>query len=285
VKKILIAANFSKASEKAVEYTLNLFENTPCEFTLVYAYDIFPTMSAPDIASGVFEALYNSSKENIEQYLEEVKKLDIGRKHCFKVEVMPVSIPNSAQILHKINQYDFVVVGASCQKLDMLYCNTAIEVIKNVTANVIVVPIKTQLKPIRNVLLVVDSQSVLSLNELVGLREILRNNMAKLTLLNISDRDKVFTEKYHLLMAEYKTYFEGICIVEAQISTNNLKESFFEYLRWNETEMIAVLTRRYSFFDMLCKHTTAYQTEDKSWVPLLSIYDDIQVDVPVPFLD
>ena len=72
MKKILLATNFSNSSAKAIQYALNQFDDSPCEFTLLHAYDSAPVNGSPEIAFNLMGEMYQRSKEKLALQEEEL---------------------------------------------------------------------------------------------------------------------------------------------------------------------------------------------------------------------
>lgn len=280
MKKILLATDFSKASDKAVQYALQLFENIPCEFTLLNAYDTFPVGGSPEIAYSMIDELFNRAKKEIAEYLEAVKALDEKKIHTFKTELVSSSPASAIQILNQKYDYDFVIVGATGKGEDILFGSTATDVVRNVEANAMVIPVKTSLQPIRNVVLAVDYKPVQSFNEFEGLKELLIQKNATLTLLTVLKDSQLPTEMDGLLKFEYHDYFKGVSIVDYQLRADNAEEGIVDYLSTHEADLLVMLTRHHSFFDVVFNRSVTRKFAFNPTVPLLSIYDVANVEVP-----
>ncbi|WP_337042344.1 universal stress protein [Emticicia sp. 17c] len=280
MKKILIATDFSKASVKAAEYALNLFNNTPCEFTLMNAYDSFPSGNSPEVAYSMLEELYKRSKLDLYAYLEEVKKLDIHKIHKFKSDLVPTSPASAIHILNQKNKYDFVIVGANGKGEDILFGSTATDIVRNVPVNTIVVPVQSKVEPIKNVVLAVDYNPIASFKEFDGLKELLLQKKATLTLLTVLKEGQTAAEMDGLLKFEYHHYFKGVTVIDYQLHAESVEEGIIEYLAFHKADMLAMLTRHHSFFDVLFNRSLTRKFAYNPTVPLLSVFDSIEVEVP-----
>lgn len=280
MKKILLPTDFSEASDKAIAYAFNLFSNTPCEFTLMHAYDTFPGGGVPELAYVLIDEMYNRAKKEIAQYIKAAKQLDTERIHTFKAELVSGSPASTIQILNQQHDYDFVVIGAKGTGNDILFGSTATDVVRNVTANTIVVPVKTRLEPIRNIALAVDYKPINAFTEFDSLKELLLKENATLTLLTILKDSQFPTELDGLLKYEYHDYFKGVGMIDYQLRADNVEEGIIKYLSNHEADMLVMLTRHHSFFDVLFNRSVTRKFAFNPALPLLSIYDYTQEDVP-----
>lgn len=280
MKKILLPTDFSEASDKAIAYAFNLFSHTPCEFTLMHAYDTFPGGGVPELAYVMIDEMYKRAKKEIAEYIEAAKQLDTERIHTFKAELVSGSPASAIQILNQQHDYDFVIIGATGRGEDILFGSTATDVVRNVTANTIVVPVKAQLDPIKNIVLAVDYKPINSFAEFDSLKELLLKENATLTLLTILKDGQFPTELDGLLKYEYHDYFKGVGMIDYQLRADTVEEGIIEYLSNHEADMLVMLTRHHSFFDVLFNRSVTRKFAFNPALPLLSIYDFAKEEVP-----
>ena len=280
MKKILLTTDFSKASENAIEYAFNLLGDTPCEFTLLHSYDTFPAGGAPELTLAFIDEMFNRAKKEIAEYLAAIKELDTKKIHTFRSELVSASPASAIQILNQSHDYDFVIVGATGKGNDILLGSTATDVVRNVSVNSLIIPAKAEVKPVKNVVLAVDYQPVGSFQGFDGLKKLLLEKGANLTLLTVLKEEQSPTELDGLIKFEYHDYFKGISIIDKQIHADNAEEGIIEYLGNHEAELLVMLTRHHSFFDVLFNRSVTRRFAYNPTIPLLSIYDDAHVEVP-----
>ena len=282
MKKILLATNFSDSSRKAIQYAFNQFGDSPCEFTLMYACDAFPMNSSSEIAFNLMSEMYKRSKENLANQMEEIKKLDTKKIHTFKTEFIATSAGRSIEILNRKYRYDFVVVGATGKGEDILFGSTATEIILNTTVNTIVVPSGTKAEPVKNVVLAVDYLPVRSFSQFDTLKEFLLERDARLTLLTVMTDSALAAEKDSLIRYRYIDYFEPLSMATDHIRASNIEAGIMEYLKFNNTDLLVMLTRHHSFFDVIFNRSVTRKFAFNPTLPLISIYDNIEVEVTSP---
>ena len=278
MKKILLATDFSKASEKAINYALNLFSDAECEFTLMYASDSMP-VGSPEIDFSLMEEMYHRSKKEINLQLEKIKKDDSKSFHTFKAEVVPTATPGAIHILNRKNQYDFVIVGATGKGGDILFGTTATDVVRKSEVNTIVVPANAKIAPIKNVVLAVDYEPINSFNDFDGLKDILNHKDATLTLLTILEKGHHPKDIDSQVKADYQEYFKDVTTVEYFIQENTAEEGISEYLAYNNPDLLVMLTRHHSFFDVLFNRSLTRKFAFNPTIPLLSIFSNEVIEV------
>ncbi|MFD2519809.1 universal stress protein [Emticicia soli] len=280
MKKILLSTDFSPASDKAIRYAINLFGDTPCEFTLMHAYDTFPVGGSPEIGYALIDEMFNRSRKDLAAQIEELKQLDTKHIHVFRTELVSASVGSAIQILNQKHDYDFVVVGATGRGNDILFGSTATDVVRNVSANSLVVPTSITTTPIRNIVMAVDYQSVCSFSEFDGLKELLLEKEATLTLLTVLKDGQLPTELDGSMKFQYHDYFKGVHIIDYQLRGDSVEEGIFEYLSLHTADMLVMLTRHHTFFDVIFNRSLTRKFAFNPTLPLLSIYDEATIVVP-----
>ncbi|RYU95420.1 universal stress protein [Emticicia agri] len=280
MKKILLTTDFSKASDNAIQYALSLFGDTPCEFTLMHAYDTFPAGGSPEIAYALIDEMFKAAKKEIAVYLEAIKELDTRKIHTFKTELVSGSPASAIQILNQSHNYDFVIVGATGKGNDIYFGSTATDVVRNVAVNSLIVPVKAEVQPIKNVVLAVDYQPVSSFDEFASLKALIAEKNATLTLLTVLKEGQSSTELDGLMKFEYHDYFKEVSIIDYQTHADSVEEGIVNYLIAHEADMLVMITRHHSFFDVLFNRSVTRRFAFNPVIPLLSIYEDVHAAVP-----
>ncbi|MBA4848963.1 universal stress protein [Emticicia sp. BO119] len=284
MKKILLATNFSKSSEKAIQYAFHQFGDTPCEFTLMHACDKTPLYGSAEIAFNLMGELYLRAKEKLSHQLKEIKKLDTREIHSFKTEFIATSTGRAIEILNRKHPYDFVVVGASGKGEDILFGSTATEVILNTNVNTVVVPSELKPGPVKNVVLAVDYLPVQSFSQFDSLKEFLLEREAQLTLLTIITDNTLFGERDSQTRDQYINYFEPLSIATDHIWSSGIEAGIMEYLQFKSTDLLVMLTRHHSFYDVIFNRSVTRKFAFNPTLPLISISDTITIDTKMQLL-
>lgn len=281
MKKILLATNFSDSSGKAIQYAFRQFGDNSCEFTLMYACDAIPIDNTTEIPFNLMGELYQRAKEKLAQQLKEIKELDTRKIHTFKSEFIATSPGRAVEILNRKYGYDFVVVGATGKGKDILFGSTATEIILNNAVNTLVVPSVIKPAPVKNVILAVDYLPVSSFNQFDTLKAFLQERDASLTLLTVMTDSTLAAERDSLIRYRYIDYFEPLSISTDHIRASNIEAGIMEYLKFKNVDLLVMLTRHHSFFDVIFNRSVTRKFAFNPTLPLISIYDNAEVEIPV----
>ncbi|MFY7912227.1 MAG: universal stress protein [Emticicia sp.] len=278
MKKILLPTDFSKASERAIHYALALFNDTACEFTLLNTYT---TTTEPEIAMYVLDGLKVNAEYLMAKFLNELKKFDNEKFHTFKTEYMPVSAASAIEILNQTHNYDLVVLGASGSGNNLLFGSVATDVVRNVSANTLVVPTNSVIAPLKNVVMAVDYNQVSDLKVFDNLKDLLARKDAQLTLLTVLKDHQSADELDGLAKYKYHNYFNDIKVNDYYIKNSDVEKGIKEFLDIHRADMLVMVSRHHSFLDVIFNRSVTRKFAYHPSVPLLSIYDE----VAAPFIN
>ncbi len=275
MKKILLPTDFSKASEKAIHYALALFNDTACEFTLL---NTFGTYAQPEIALYLLEDLRINAENMMNRFLKGIKQFDNDSLHTFKTEFMPVSPESAIDILNQTNHYDLVVIGASGAGNNLFFGSVATDVIRNVQTNTLVIPANTPIDSVKNIALAVDYEQVSEFAVFENLKDLLTRKDAKLTFLTVLKDNQSPEQLDGLAKFEYHNYFENTKTEDYYIKNEDVEKGIKEFLEFNRVDLLVMLSRHHSFFDVIFNRSTTRKFAFHPTVPLLSIYDEVPED-------
>ncbi|GGD58939.1 universal stress protein UspA [Emticicia aquatilis] len=278
MKKILLPTDFSKASERAIHYALAMFNDTACEFTLLNTYT---TNTQPEIAMYVLDDLKINAENLMEKFLKGLKQFDNESFHTFKTEYMPVSAASAIEILNQTHQYDLVVLGASGAGNNLFFGSVATDVVRNVSANTLVIPANAVISPLKNVVMAVDYNQVSDLKVFDNLKDLLARKDAQLTLLTVLKDNQSADELDGLAKYEYHNYFNDVKVNDYYIKNSDVEKGIKEFLDIHRADLLVMVSRHHSFLDVIFNRSVTRKFAYHPSVPLLSIYDE----VAAPFIN
>ncbi len=125
MKRILLASDFSDASEHAFRYALNVLGYVPCDCKLLHAFPIqVETAHAPFYEA---EVVQQRSLEMLSSLGQQLKAERNYRWHRFAPETYPGSALSAIQSASSQEKYDWIVVGASGRGLNPWLGSTSSE--------------------------------------------------------------------------------------------------------------------------------------------------------------
>lgn len=270
MKKILLATDFSKASEKVVHYALTLFDDAACEFTLFYSYGLLVPQG---MESFMLDNIKAVAVQSMEEFVDKIRQYDGLQYHQFKYELLATSPSSSIELLQQKHQYDLIVVGSSGLADDVYLGNEATDIIRNVETNTLVVPYDVLIKPTQNIVLALDYHQVQDYSFFESLKDLVKRKNATLTLLTILKEQEMPKDIDKMVRFEYHNYFKDINTIDYFIKNNEVENGIKEYLDNHEVDILAMVSRHHSFLDVVFDRSTTRHVALHPEVTMLSIYE------------
>lgn len=273
MKRILLATDFSEASEHAIRYALNVLGYVPCDCTLLHAFPIQTDSYAPFYDT---ELVQQRSLEMVSSIGQQLKAERNFRWHRFAAETYPGNPVDALRHVSKEKKFDWIVVGASGRGLSPWLGSTSSNLLRNVQTNIIVVPANAPIRPLQHIVIATDYESISSPEIFEPIRLLAANNQSQLTLLCVvNPGDKVLmpsAEAQFML----RTFFGEVPLVTHFVEHKNPAEGIEEYLMGRATDLLVTVPRHRSWADAILGRSVTRQLVHHVFVPLIALYDPNQ---------
>ncbi|WP_274474498.1 universal stress protein [Mangrovimonas aestuarii] len=138
MKKIVVPTDFSENAFKAVVYAKKLFENEPCTFYLLHAYEVSPShlSSTVNKAKGtrLFRAIEEQATSEMDRLFKKMVSENKNELHVFEKKIFAESLVNAIgrTVIDKNVDYIFMgTKGASGMKEIFIGSNT-VNIVKSI---------------------------------------------------------------------------------------------------------------------------------------------------------
>ncbi len=271
MKKVLLMTDFSESAEKAINLALTMLNATPVEFTVMYAY---ASLEPPLESSYPIDTeLSKQTMKILEKYKTKLEKNNPFPFHTFKAELIGTSPESAAFILNEHNHYDLIVAGATGSGNNLFLGSVATNITRNINTNVLIVPSNLTIQSTKKIVLAVDYQDVESFEIFDFLKHIADRKNAEITILTIlkdnqtpNDLDSFLKYQYHDSFKDFKTF-------DYFINENDAQTGLKEYLESHKVDLLALVTRHHSFYDVVFNRSVSRQIVYNPTIPILCIYD------------
>lgn len=270
--KILVPTDFSKLSKVAVLYAAALCKKLKGEMVLVHAvYFDAPSKGQVEVKMRkIMDTMVENAEQDIITLTKEIRE-KVGSKlniTSYVVEGHPVE--NVIDSIAKKYKVDFIVVGtkgASGLKKVLMGSN-ATAVISNSTIPVITVPEFARFNNFKNIIYASDMSSpTKELDSIINLVKVSNATLHVLHILPVDSKNKFDSDKLNTELIEQYNYPK---IVVAVRKSDDIKDAIEEYVADSRAEIIAMFTRKLSFFDRLFGTSVTRAMAFHSWIPILS---------------
>ncbi|GAB3742107.1 universal stress protein [Spirosoma lituiforme] len=272
MKKILVLTDFSEASQNAFSFVQSFFNETIADFHLLYVY--------PSQAEGFDGLKHNaesarlatSSANQLSRMVADLHQQATNEGHTFRSSTLPGDPFEIVKHLVKTEDYDLVAIGPQQNDNGGLFGNSAISLVHELKANVLVVPTQASLRPIYQVVLAIDYANLKNSKLLSPLREFVTLKAALLTLLTVKTPDS------SIIYPEQEIYIRQLLApVEPEVThlqAPSAKEGINAYLAEHPVDLLVTIPRYKSLFSAMPGDGRTSTQAYTPLVPLLTLYDD-----------
>ncbi len=280
MKTILLPTDFSDNSWNAIEYALNFYKESDCNFYLLHVSKL------SNVATNDY--LYNSSQDVLEDVLIQTGKAQLkamlkkialnfpyNKRHNFYSLTDHNFFIESIREQIKEKKIDMIVMGtkgASGLSKFIIGSNTG-DVIRKVKCTTLVVPENAKFKEIEEVTFATDFSLTNNLQILKPVTEILDQNNSILSILSISkkasalnagqQKNKELLEDYFL---NYKHSFHFLTNKKAKDAVQCFVES-------RNVDVIAMVAKNLNYFQQILFHTKVEEISYHTDIPFLVLHE------------
>lgn len=270
MKKILLLTDFSEASHKALEFVRSLFSDTVADFHLLCVYPV----EADGFYSPkhVAETVHTAFVSQLRDVVTELRKQSAIDWHTFRSSAMPGKLIEIVRKSLDAEAYDLVVIGAKKDGTNELFGNSATTLIRQLNANVLVVPFDATIKPLGRIVLAIDFANLKSCKLLCPLKELVSLKGATLTLLTIDTPGK----KAIRLEREVRIrqFLAPIEPTVARFQAADARKGIDEYLAGHSVDLLVTIPKHKGLNDILTGNSITRSLAYMPPIPMMTLYDD-----------
>ncbi|MVM39382.1 universal stress protein [Spirosoma sp. HMF3257] len=276
MKKILLLTDFSEAAHKALQYARSFFSDTVADFHLLCAYPVEPDgFYSPKHVAETVHAAFVSQLRDVVKELHQQTNVDW---HTFRSSAKPGKLIDIVREALDEEAYDLVVIGGKKDGTNELFGNSATQLIRQLNINVLVVPVDTDSKPIRSVVLAVDFANLKSCKLLCPVKEIVSLKGATLTLLTIdTPQKKSIRVEQEVRIRQFLAPIEPTV---AHLQSPDARKGIDDYLAGHPVDLLITIPKHKGLADILTGNSVTRSLAYMPPVPMLTLYDDGSSDKP-----
>ncbi|MCY7360041.1 MAG: universal stress protein [Rudanella sp.] len=276
MKKILLLTDFSEASHNALAFARSFFSDSVVNFHLLCANSLEPAISPANVAQTT-RMNYASQLQHI---ITELHREATNDWHTYRSSSRPGKPLNVVEQAITEEAYDFVVIGPQPNETNELFGNSAIDLIRQLKANVLVVPGNSEPRLIRRIVLAADFANLKNSKLLEPVKDLVSLKGATLTLLTIDTPNKAVINVEQ--EAHIRQFLLPIIPNVARLQSPTAKQGIDAFLTANLVDLLVTIPAGNARTEL---STSSRNTRSKSFapaVPLLTLYDDDTNDRPKP---
>ncbi|TXE10020.1 universal stress protein [Seonamhaeicola algicola] len=264
---ILIPTDFSDNAWNAVEYAVNFFKKSTCNFYVLHV------CHGPNTKASFNE--HETCKKQIELLINRIyKQLPNNKKHKFFSVIDAGYLVSSVRKQVEQNQIDFIVMGTrgnSGAKNTPIGSNAS-NVITKVRCATIVVPENAKYAQLTEIAFPTDFLSVYSPKTLEAITAIIESNKASARVLHIKNDTTVLNEDQkrnkELLDAYLGTNEHSFHF----LSNNHIENQVQDFVEKRQINLITMLAKNLSYFEKILFHPKMPKIKYYTDIPFLVLH-------------
>jgi nucleotide-binding universal stress UspA family protein len=269
MKKILIPVDFSRNSQNAVEYAIQLFRASreEVQFTFLNAYKVY---SSTGMFISVEKYMQEDAEEEMRLLMSHLQKdlpdhIRLEAK-CVRGDVIPT-------ICHIADEQDYDLIlmgtkGASGLK-EVFLGSVASGVIKQAETPVLVVPGEERFQAPERILFAIDGRGLSGAHVTKALAQIARAHSAEVFILHIAEPD----EAPGKVDPVNDLFLDDISYTFVQFPGEDVNAAINACVHTENAQMLCMVRRKRSFLEKIFHTSTTAKEVFNSPVPFLVLHD------------
>ncbi len=275
MNKILVPCDFSETSENALNYAVELAKTVSGDLLLLHVSQLPVMTSEFGLTSYAIPNSNDDNKALLEELADKIKQ-----KHSTVTNITCYAVTGNITnvIVEYSKNYDvtFTVMGISGHGNKLMKAflgSTAVDVSKNTTTSLIIVPPNVVFKKIENMAFACDYdehiENSTSLLKVKALSSMLGSTLSVLHVipdnhnLDIKESHVDSFVEHSLERASHKTFI---------ITDNNVSEGLLEFVENHDIDAIIIEPKKHSFFHTLFYPSITNEIAFNSPVPIITIH-------------
>ena len=281
MKHILVPIDFSEPAKHAARYAIALATHLNAEKIILYnAYQqpmpadpmlIEPTMNAMEIYN--VTELGDISRDHLNKFKDEILR---EASVSFQIEVIGEfnDLAEGIEEVCAAQEIDLVVTGIAIgDKLtEMLVGSHAIDIAKQITTPVLIVPHEAGYKPVQNILFACDYKQVATTTPIQPIEKIVSETGAQLYVLHVNE-----TAKDIDLSVETDTLKRLLQTMSPQyhtVQSTDFSEAINTFISQHQIDLLVAIPKKHGFFEGLFRKSHVKTLAFHTYVPLMMMHEE-----------
>jgi len=265
---IIVATDFSREAENAMEYAGALAKNVKAKLILFNSASLPHHTSNSLISATAIFRLEEKSRMLLQERaanLQERFKVEVGVETGFLTE-----IEDRLENLFVKHKAELVVMGMASQSIEQdLFGNTTTSAILKHSYPVLAVPASVTYKRIENVLFACDDMKKVDAAILGKIKQLNRLLGSKLEVLHVEDTP--VRKKHVRVVPEEIPQLKDVDYIYKNYNSEDVIFTIKEEIQRLEADLLIMIPRRYGFWESLIHRSKTRLMASGLFIPLLSI--------------
>lgn len=275
MKTIIVATDFSPASNTALHYGMDMARMINASLLLFHAYQVPVSYSDTPIVLVSVDELKHSAEQQLEKLKGEVEHIVSGSVKVYAEARLGNTTDELEALCEKINPFAIVMGARGSSGIETtIFGSTTLTSIRHLKWPVITVPQGKEFgNAIRKVGFACDFREVVQTTPVDVIRNIVKTFSAELHVLNVDHHEKHFRPDTPEQSALLHTMLEDCKPVYHFIEHKDVEDGINEFAEKNNIDLIVAIPKRHKLLQGLFKPSSTKQLVFQSHIPVLCIHE------------
>lgn len=275
MKTIIVATDFSPASNTALHYGMDMARMINASLLLFHAYQVPVSYSDTPIVLVSVDELKHSAEQQLEKLKGEVEHIVSGSVKVYAEARLGNTTDELETLCEKINPFAIVMGARGSSGIETtIFGSTTLTSIRHLKWPVITVPQGKEFgNGIRKVGFACDFREVVQTTPVDVIRNIVKTFSAELHVLNVDHHEKHFRPDTPEQSALLHTMLEDCKPVYHFIEHKDVEDGINEFAEKNNIDLIVAIPKRHKLLQGLFKPSSTKQLVFQSHIPVLCIHE------------
>jgi len=273
-KRILVPTDFSTSADMALKYALNFGKYIGAdEIHLLHAIQI--PINPADTIVPTSQIMVDDSEKLLNELKQKVSSWPESMGFTILTHSVVEDVVTAVRNYSRDTEPQYVVMGTrgASGVEEFLFGTTAADVLENSDVPVLVVPAFNTFKKPGHIAFAADLANIANMEALAPLKNLAVGFNARIVILHVG-QELELTEAEKKAKQELKDYFQGLDMEFEVIHSENIYTGIEGYIQDQVPDMVAVLTRKYKFFEKIFHTSVSKKIAHRTLIPLLSLREN-----------
>jgi nucleotide-binding universal stress UspA family protein len=262
----------------AIEYVLKLFKNVPCDFYILNVQKassfISDDMMVMSSSATIYQTIIDTAKTSINNIISKIEKKHQNTKHQFHSIVDYDNFIDSINQTSKVNDVDLIVMGTKgASGLDkVLFGSNTVRVMQRCETPLLVIPNNCKFTDLKTIAFTTSFHSLYHLNDFEPLINLKKLNHSELLILHVLE-DANMANELDKNIDFFDTHFNDATKEYIDAKNGNVYNAIHDYIVENDIKLLAMMSKKHSFFERLVTTHTVESFGFNIDIPLLVMHN------------
>lgn len=279
MKNVLLPTDFSENSLNAIQYAMDFFEESACNFYLLHVIklgDVALINSPYSISTETLEEVYTiPAKTRLRETLKYIaNNFSVNKKHKFYALTDYNFLVDSIRQHVSEKKIDMIVMGtkgASGLKKIIVGSNSG-DVITKVHCTTLVVPENSKFTSIKEIAFPTDYSLLYNINVLQPIIDIVDDTNAALRVLHINKKNAILSSDQEKTKELLEDYFNNHEVSFHLLTNKKVEDAIQCFVESRNIDMIAMVAKNLNYFQQILFHSKIESISYHTDVPFLVLH-------------